>query len=90
MTKEDLAKARNLSYEGMLIAQSLMDWAWTEWEKTLADLLYRANWAAYLLTLDKERQIKKKRMEEQDTQPDSPEKYGTLGGLGNEDDREAQ
>ena len=47
MTKEERTKAINMSFEAMLMAQSLMDEAVTPREKNIAEAIYEAHNAIY-------------------------------------------
>ena len=63
MTEEVLTKAINDSYDGMLHAQMLRDYAQTEWMRKIADSLYHAHWTGYYLLLEIRKQMKKERTE---------------------------
>lgn len=60
MKLEHIIKARNASYENMLTAQSMMDFAQTDLEKRIADNLYTMSWAAYNMLVDLEKLVKGK------------------------------
>ena len=60
MNLDHIIPARNASYENMLTAQAMMDFAQTEQEKVIAESLYRMNWAAYSLLVELEKLEKKK------------------------------
>ena len=59
--KQDYAvTARNACYEAMLAAQYMMDEAQTPRQKNIAQALYRAHWALYLVLQD---EIRKKKQD---------------------------
>ncbi len=60
MKLDEIIKARNASYENMLTAQSMMDFAQTDLEKRIADNLYTMSWAAYNMLVDLEKLVKGK------------------------------
>ena len=60
MKLDEIIKARNASYENMLTAQSMMDFAQTDLEKRIADNLYTMSWAAYNMLVDLEKLVKDK------------------------------
>lgn len=62
MKLDEIIKARNASYENMLTAQSMMDFAQTDLEKRIADNLYTMSWAAYNMLVDLEKLVKGKQV----------------------------
>ena len=63
MTKEDRTKAINMSFEAMLFAQALMDEAVTDRQRNIAEALYRAHWAMYLVLQDELQKMKRESSE---------------------------
>lgn len=73
MNLDHIIPARNASYENMLKAQAMMDFAQTEQEKVISESLYRMNWAAYALLVELEKiEKKKQRPAAAQTEPAQP------------------
>lgn len=53
MTKDRIIQIRNASFEAMLVAQEMMEGAVNPFQKNIAEALYEAHNATYLLLCDK-------------------------------------
>lgn len=63
MKKEYAVTARNACHEAMVAAQYMMDEAVTDRQRNIAEALYRAHWAMYLVLQDELQKMKRESSE---------------------------